>query len=194
MDGSRELSSAAGRPVPTPRSRAKGKTTQDQPSTLGKSELPAKPKIAPKPSVPDKSTAPVSSTSGNATAQVSPTDTSSPGAITLRTKDNPTSSSLGKNVKAGSRPLSVKVTNDGVHNKVAGELASILGRPRSTSKGLLSPTAYSAEQQGSSLTPGTDHPPLGTCCFSACIPSSILQCLNVKNKILYMTVKSQKPV
>lgn len=56
----------------------------------------------------------------------------------------------GQEIKR-TRPLSVKVTEDGVHGKVAQELASILGRPRSTSKGLLSPTDYS-EKKGSVAT------------------------------------------
>ena len=42
------------------------------------------------------------------------------------------------------RPKSMKITEDGVHGQVANELASILGRPRSFSKGLVSPTNYSA--------------------------------------------------
>ena len=42
------------------------------------------------------------------------------------------------------RPKSMKITEDGVHGQVANELASILGRPRSSSKGLVSPTNYSA--------------------------------------------------
>lgn len=124
-------------PVPKPRARygvakqslLSAKSTNEN-SNGAKPPISAKPKIASKPSIRQKPTL---------------------------AKQNSEADSEKTSINRKTRPLSVKVTDDGVHNQVASELASILGRPRSSSKGLLSPTNYSS--QPISVNTSNDHSP-----------------------------------
>lgn len=129
-------------PVPKPRSRPKpsmntsspGKPDAMNSTSHAKPPVAAKPKLAPKPSLNKK-----------------------PETVAHHPDDAHELDSNKKSINRKSRPLSVKVTEDGVHNKVANELASILGRPRSSSKGLLSPTAYSSPQPTQVSPPAHDE-------------------------------------
>ena len=127
-------SNSASIPVPAPRKKhtppdrpvkpsAGIRSSVDKPPIAHKPPIAAKPKISPKPSLEPKSSA-----------------------ITPKVIDSTEQASMIQK----QRPLSIKVTDDGIHNKVANELSSILCKPRTTSKGLLSPTNYSSEQNSGS--------------------------------------------
>ncbi|XP_067944611.1 SH3 domain-containing protein 19-like isoform X3 [Watersipora subatra] len=127
-------SNSASIPVPAPRKKhtppdrpvkpsAGIRSSVDKPPIAHKPPIAAKPKISPKPSLEPKSSA-----------------------ITSKEIDSTEQASMIQK----QRPLSIKVTDDGIHNKVANELSSILCKPRTTSKGLLSPTNYSSEQNSGS--------------------------------------------
>lgn len=115
----------AARPIPKPRPRASPRKPTEETDINSKPIIsPTKPVIAKKPKPPVIAAKP----------KIPPPIVNDKPAI--------------EKPRAAARPLSVKLNN----GKIAGELASILSRPRSTSKGLLSPTKY--DQTGSGVT---DH-------------------------------------
>ncbi|KAF6040812.1 hypothetical protein EB796_000896 [Bugula neritina] len=115
------------------------------------------------------------------TPKTKPPISAKPKILPLKTSGNESTASVPQTT----RPKSIRITDDEIHGKVASELASILGRPRSSSKGLLSPTSYSVSDgpgtnKEDSITPGLSQ----QVSLQVSLPNPCPECTSLKPALM----------